>query len=121
MENILKISTVLGRIAAVWFFWDKIKDKVKSILNKCKLQKIHYPDVLELPDNEFMFIDKISKFPTRNKFYPTTPEEMNLYNSLANYGLFIKQADASYKPTRKGKKFLQIIMQISNRDRTSHH
>lgn len=105
MKTILAISTVLGGLAAIWFFWDKITVRLGKTIHKLRPQET-LESYLELPDDEFMFLDKISKLPTKNKFFPTSSEEIHLYNSLANYGLFEKQADSSFKPTKKGKKLL---------------
>lgn len=105
MQLILTISTFLGGLAAIWFFWDKIKDYLGTMADMFKSQKTQI-NCLGLPDDEFMFLDKISKLPTKNRFLPASTEETNLYHSLANYGLFKKQADLSFKPTRQGKKFL---------------
>ncbi len=106
MNPILIFFTVISGLAAIWYFWDKIKIHCGKIAFKFT-SRTTTDSYLDLPDNEFMFLEKISKLPTKNKFLPTSPEEAHLYNSLANYGLFKKQADSSFKPTKKGKMLLR--------------
>ena len=60
------------------------------------------------PDDEFMFIDKISKVKFKGNYQPTSEREFHLCNSLVNYGVFSKHIDSSYKPTREGKRLLSM-------------
>jgi|SaaInlStandDraft_3_1057020.scaffolds.fasta_scaffold68083_2 hypothetical protein len=103
MELILAICTILGGLSAVWFFWDKIAIYWGSFLNL--FRKNEEIPLLSLPDDEFMFIDKISKINFKGSYQPTSEIELQLCNSLVNYGVFLRQSDSSYKPTKEGKKF----------------
>jgi hypothetical protein len=107
MEIILAICTILGGVSAVWFFWDKIAIYGKSILSS--FGKNEEMSLLSLPDDEFMFIDKISKINFKGNYQPTSDKELQLCNSLVNHGVFLKQSDSSYKPTKEGKKVLNSV------------
>jgi len=102
MEIMLKIFTILGGLSAIWFFWDKISIYWGSFLKIFTKSEGISP--LSLPDDEFMFIDKISKINFKGSYQPTSEKEVQLCSSLVNHGVFLKQPDSSYKLTREGKK-----------------
>ena len=101
MEITLAICTILGGLASVWFFWDKFAIYWDRFLNL--FRKNGKTSSLSLPDDEFIFIDKISKIKFKGNYQPTSERELQLCNSLVNYGVFSKQSDSSYKPTREGE------------------
>lgn len=107
MEIILLIGTILGGLAAISFFWDKLAIHWKNFRNS--FGKNGDISTLSLPDDEFMFIDKISKIKFKGNYQPTSERELQLCNSLVNYGVFSKQSDSSYKWTRKGKKLFKLF------------
>ena len=104
MEMVLAICTILGGLSAVLFFWEKIANHWKHFINL--FIKHHEISPLSLSDDEFMFINRISKINFKGSYHPTSEEEVQFCNSLVNQGVFLKQSDSSYKPTKEGKKFL---------------
>ena len=104
MEMILAICTILGGLSAAWFFWDKISIYWESFLQTFRKNEEISP--LSLPDDEFMFIDKISKIKFKGNYQATTEEEFQHCNSLVNHGVFLKQSGSSYKLTKEGKKLI---------------
>ena len=106
MKIFLAICTILGGFAAIWFFWDKLKSHGRVLLRKLKLYR-NSDGFVDLPDDEFLFFDKISNLPTRKEFVPASLDEIRLCNALVNYELFKKQEDSCYKLTRKGRQLLR--------------
>lgn len=104
MEIILAICTILGGLSAVWFFWDKISIYWESFLKTFRKNEEISP--LSLPDDEFKFIDKISKINFKGNYQPTSEKELQLCNSLVNHGVFSKQSDSSYKLKKEGKNLI---------------
>jgi hypothetical protein len=105
MENILEICTILGGISAGWFLLDKAAIYQEGYLNS--FRNNGEISLLSLPDDAFMFIDEISKINFKGNYQPTSALDLNLCKTLVNYGVFSKQSDSSYKPTREGKKLIK--------------
>ena len=103
---VLEICTISGGLASVSYFWDKSYFYRKGSLSS--FRNIEDMSSLSLPDDEFMFIDKISKVKFKGNYQPTSEREFHLCNSLVNYGVFSKHIDSSYKPTREGKRLLSM-------------
>ena len=107
MEIILAICTILGGLSSVWFFRDKIAIYRGSFLKNFRTDKKIAP--LSLPDDEFMFIYKVSKLNFKGNYQPTSAKEIELCNSLVNHGVFYKQSDSSYKLTIVGKNLINSV------------
>jgi hypothetical protein len=100
---LLEICTILGGIAAIWFFWDKIPIAIRGFKYFRKNNDI---SILSLPDEEFILLDKLSKSNFKGSYQPISVEERQLCNSLVNYGILLKKSDSSFLVTKEGKKII---------------
>ena len=107
METILAICTILGGFSAVWFFWDKIIISYEDLLSS--LSKNEEISLLSLPDDEFIFFDRISKLNFKVGYHPISEEEISFCNSLVNHGVFLKRQNSSFILTRAGKRLLNSV------------
>ena len=108
LQDILTISTILGGLSSIWFFWEKITPLYKSLISRDSKKEEEF-DLLSLSDDEFSLFEKILKNSTADIFLPTSETEAYLCNSFVNKMLLIKLKDSSYKPTKKCKYLLDAI------------
>ena len=59
--------------------------------------------VLSLPNEEFLMLKRIIKFPFSNAYSPTSEDEVNLCKSLENNGWLKSSGKSAYKLTTKAK------------------
>jgi hypothetical protein len=84
-----------------------LSSPLKSLENKDKKRSINdVVSILELPDDDFLFFEKIAK---NNSFCVSEAKEQWKYKSLTNQGYFSKISEYEYEPTAKGKKILEAL------------
>lgn len=102
METVLAIATLLGGVAAVWFFWDKRR----VIAAWFKVRASDAVNPLSLSDDEFNFISANSEALLRGRYTPISSAEDMMCRSLTNSGVLIKRNDR-YDLSRAGRLMLK--------------
>lgn len=94
----LEISTILGGITALWFFYDK-----RHVIFACfKIRKSTSINPLGLSDEcfEFLYVNRVALL--ANAYLPIDSGEEVICKSLTNHGVLVKWM-GKYRLSRAGR------------------
>lgn len=103
MQFLLTVSTLLGGVTAIWFFWDK--RGVIRVWFTIRTRDAINP--LSLADDDFVFLSSKSDAFLRAPYLPANPIEEEMCKSLTNSGVLTKRGNY-YRLSRAGKLILKL-------------
>lgn len=68
--------------------------------------------LLSLPDDDFLFLDKIAKDKVKDIYLPSNGKEYKAFASLCEYGVFEQKSMSEFKPTKMGVELLEQIQKL---------
>ena len=104
MELILIIATLLGGVAAIWFFFDKTKETINSFFLKSKSA---IPEsIFDISDENFSFIDRNLETLSGSGHVPINSTDSERCIALKNLGILEKSSTGVYTIRKKAKTLL---------------
>ena len=104
MELILITATLIGGVASIWFFFDKIAGAVNSFSLKSK--SVIPESVFDISDEDFSFIDRNLKTLSGTGHIPINTTDSERCIALENLGVFEKSSSGAYTIRKKAKSLL---------------
>ena len=101
MELILITATLLGGVAAVWFFLDKVEGATNSFSLKSK--SVIPESVFDISDEDFSFIDRNIETLSGAGHIPINSTDSEKCIALANLGVLKKGSFGAYTIGKKAK------------------
>lgn len=68
--------------------------------------------ILSLPDVDFLYLDSLAKIPIKSIYFPSSSDDIQKLNSLAEYGVMKRKSMSEFELTEIGEKLLVSLKHI---------